>query len=309
MVVTVAICTWNRARLLDLTLAEMAKLQVPKGVEWELIIVNNNCTDDTDEVIKKHSAVLPVRRLFEAVPGKSFAANAALAAASGELIVWTDDDVLVSHCWLTEYVRAHQSWPDAAFFGGTITPFFEAAPPPWIQDNLQHLEGAIVIRQLGAATRRLESTEYPFGANMAFSRRSTRDQKFDTTIGPQAGRMFGNEEYQYIEDLRAAGHYGVWVGGASVQHVVPARRMTEEFLARWCEDVGTGLARRTANHSASKLFGVPRWCIRAYVEAEAALWWARLRGGHDWVEPFMRQKRLKGMLREWRRLACEPTGS
>ena len=49
--ITVAICTWNRARLLDQTLTQMHNLRIPSCVEWELLVVNNSCSDDTDEVI------------------------------------------------------------------------------------------------------------------------------------------------------------------------------------------------------------------------------------------------------------------
>ena len=60
--VTVAICTWNRADLLDRTLAQMHRLWIPEGVTWELLVVNNNCTDHTDEVINRHAAALPLRQ-------------------------------------------------------------------------------------------------------------------------------------------------------------------------------------------------------------------------------------------------------
>ena len=63
--ITVAICTWNRAQLLDQTLTEMRKLRIPPGIEWELLVVNNNCTDDTDGVLDRHEGRLPIRRLFE----------------------------------------------------------------------------------------------------------------------------------------------------------------------------------------------------------------------------------------------------
>src|SRR5262249_21230021 len=117
--VSVIICTWNRARLLDMTLEHFARLRVPAGVEWELVVVNNNSTDDTDAVLQRHEGRLPLRRLFEPRPGKSFAANLALAEARSDLILWTDDDVHVDPDWLAEYVAAARAWPDASFFGGT----------------------------------------------------------------------------------------------------------------------------------------------------------------------------------------------
>src|ERR1700676_1787445 len=106
MRITVAICTWNRAKLLDQTLTQMRELRIPVGVEWELLVVNNNCTDDTDAVLGRHAAHLPLQRLFQPRQGKSYAANLAVERSRGALIVWTDDDVLVDPNWLAEYVKA-----------------------------------------------------------------------------------------------------------------------------------------------------------------------------------------------------------
>ena len=78
MIVTVAICTWNRAKLLDRTLTQMHQLRIPADVEWELLIVNNNCTDETDPIIARHETALPIRRLFEPNPGLSNARNCAV---------------------------------------------------------------------------------------------------------------------------------------------------------------------------------------------------------------------------------------
>src|SRR5262249_4948917 len=125
--VSVAICTWNRAQLLDRTLAEMRRLRVPEDLTWEVLVVNNNCTDQTDEVIARHPGHLPLRRVFEPTPGKSNACNCAVQAAAGALMLWTDDDVLVDADWMAEYVKASRQWPEAAFYGGTIEPWFAVA--------------------------------------------------------------------------------------------------------------------------------------------------------------------------------------
>ncbi len=129
MKITVAICTWNRHELLRKTLAEMTKLTVPPEVEWELLVVNNNCTDDTDDVIGEFEKQLPLKRIFEEKPGLSHARNCAIEHASGELLIWTDDDVLVDANWLVEYVKGAEAWPDASFFGGTVDPWFEIGTP------------------------------------------------------------------------------------------------------------------------------------------------------------------------------------
>src|SRR5262249_5404549 len=111
---TVAVCTWNRAALLDRTLEQFTRLRVPAGLQWELLVVNNNCTDDTDQVLGRYRDRLPLSPLFEPRQGLSHARNCAVQAAAGDLIVWTDDDVLVDPDWLGCHVAAAQRWPEAA---------------------------------------------------------------------------------------------------------------------------------------------------------------------------------------------------
>src|SRR5438270_7390140 len=99
MFLTVALCSWNRSELLRKTLEQFTHLEPDKGLDWELIVVDNNSTDDTPNVLAEFVARLPLRALREPAPGKSNAANLAVREARGEYILWTDDDVLVAPDW------------------------------------------------------------------------------------------------------------------------------------------------------------------------------------------------------------------
>jgi len=114
MLISVAICTYNRADLLDQTLTRMHQLVTPEGVDWELLIVDNNCSDHTAEVVAKHLPALPIHALSETTQGLSHARNRAIDEASGELLIWTDDDVLIAPDWLSAYAAATSAYPDAA---------------------------------------------------------------------------------------------------------------------------------------------------------------------------------------------------
>src|SRR5947209_7995559 len=128
---TVAICTWNRASLLARTLEQLTRVEHPAGA-WEVLVVNNDSTDDTERVLDSFADGLPLRRAFEPRAGLSHARNTAVGVATGDYIVWTDDDVLVSAGWLDAYRRAVERWPEAAVFGGPVRPRFEGTPPPWM---------------------------------------------------------------------------------------------------------------------------------------------------------------------------------
>src|SRR5262245_36357876 len=102
--VTVAICTWNRAAVLRRTLDSFMSRVPPRDAPWRLLVVNNNCTDNTEDVVREFSNRLPIVSVFEPAPGLSNARNCALREANSHYLVFTDDDVLVSPGWLAAFV-------------------------------------------------------------------------------------------------------------------------------------------------------------------------------------------------------------
>src|SRR5215469_3051804 len=91
--VTVLLCTWNRARLLGETLDSLARMQVPSELRWEVLVVDNNSTDDTADVVhgRASSFPAPLRYLFERRQGKSCAMNAGIRTSSAPILAFADD--------------------------------------------------------------------------------------------------------------------------------------------------------------------------------------------------------------------------
>ncbi len=297
--VTVAICTWNRAALLDQTLAAMRAMEIPDGVEWELLVINNNCTDDTDEVIARHQAQLPLRRILEQRQGLSNARNRAVQEASGELILWTDDDVLVDPGWLAEYVAAADAWPEAVFFGGTIDPWFAVEPPRWIERNLHRLEAPLVIRQLGNDTRPIRSPDdLPYGANMAMRRAAFDTASFDPDLGVSGTAQLRGEETELMKALISQGYTGVWVGSARVRHYVRAERLTTRFV--WRNFHGAGRTRVQLGHDrdAATVFGIPRYQIRQYLCSRLKSWLLSPWKNEAWIRSFADAAYRRGIISE-----------
>ena len=139
--------------------------------QWELLVVNNNCTDGTDEVIRTFQDRLPVRRVFEPRPGLSHARNRAIAEATGDYILWTDDDVTVCRDWLVVYTDAFRRWPDAAVFGGPIQPWFDGTPPAWLRQVYPTIAGVYAARDSwnGADSVRA-AARHPMGCQLRHPR-------------------------------------------------------------------------------------------------------------------------------------------
>jgi glycosyltransferase involved in cell wall biosynthesis len=298
MDITVAICTWNRARLLDATLEQLRRLRVPGGVSWELLVVNNRCTDNTDAVIRKHEPHLPLRRLFEPRQGHSNARNCAVAAMRGELLIWTDDDVLVDEGWLQAYWDAVKQYPHAAYFGGTVDPLYETEPPKWVHEQRQLVEGPLAIRRLGSEVRVLEKDEYPFGANMAFRMSRLPRLEFDPRLGRMGNAMISGDDTQVIDQLKSQNIPGIWVGTARVRHFVPCERLTTRYVWNFWAGIGATDTRRYGLPPGKYVLNMPRWMIRQYMLERWRLLKASFRRDRRWADAFRRAAYTWGILRE-----------
>ncbi len=168
MQLTVAICTWNRCELLQQTLEQMTRLKIPVGVEYEILVVDNNSTDATKQVVTNFATRLPVRHIFESTPGLSSARNRAMRETRGDYILWTDDDVLVAETWLEAFMAGVRQFPEAAAFGGTIVPWFTDPPDPEMCDAFPALATGFCGLERTMAAGVLPDGEHIWGANMAF---------------------------------------------------------------------------------------------------------------------------------------------
>ena len=264
MDVTIAICTRNRAASLAQTLDSIAAMTVPSAAAWELVVVNNNSSDETDSVVDRYKTELPIRREFEPRDGVSNARNRAVATAKGKYILWTDDDVLVDQDWLGTYVDAFRRWPDAVLFGGKIIPQFEEPVPPWITDTFDIISGVFAFRDFGdvPVPFTLEGRRIPFGSNYAVRADQQRLYPFNPDLGPRPGKPIYGEETEIIESILRAGGTGYWVPEAGVRHCIPQQRQTFRYINSYFAGYGRYLAYRDRDGGTPRLLGAPRWLWR-----------------------------------------------
>ncbi len=304
MHITVAICTWNRARLLDQTLAEFAHLKVPHGIQWEIVLVDNNCTDDTANVVKRHAQSLPIRFVEETQQGHSHARNRAVKEARGELILWTDDDVRVSSNWVTEYVAAARTYPDAGYFGGRITPWFSNELTPkkceLIRNNLELLAPIFSLKDYGTDVRIFQSNEGPFGANMGFRKELLMKYPFDPKFGRVKFGLIGADEVSVLRAMQNDGISGVWVGTTEVQHYIPADRSTYGHFWRYFGALGRTQVRLEGAEQTATFCGWPRWALIKGYRASLCAWFKRTKGDARWLSDYLLAAKLLGYAREYK---------
>ena len=236
---TVAICTWNGANRIGQTLDSFIEMEQIDQIDWELVVVDNNSTDNTIEICKSYADRLPVRVCSETKQGHSNSRNRAIDESNGKFIVWTDDDVLVDPDWLYVYDLAVDAYPEFDFFGGKITPYFEHDVPKWVHQNWEICSGLFAERDQGDGKFEiLKPEQLPYGANFVTRQSVQKAFRFDPKFGRVAKGVRGFDEIDVLSRMLEAGHRGMWIPESRLQHLIPESRTTLKYLADFYEGQG-----------------------------------------------------------------------
>jgi glycosyltransferase involved in cell wall biosynthesis len=221
------LCTYNNAALLDRALAAISKQRVSSGTSWQVLVVDNNCTDQTPEVVEKYlrSGGIPLRIVREPKQGLTPARLCGVRNTEGEWIAFVDDDCLLAEDWIEQAARFAIEHPACGAFGGQVILDWETAPPPYAANRRYAYAGKVHGE---TAHRR----PWLAGAGMVVRRAALADcgwidkQFLEDRIGkrPVSG---GDMEI----GLRIAARHEVWYNpDCKLRHVVPERRMTRQYL-------------------------------------------------------------------------------
>jgi glucosyl-dolichyl phosphate glucuronosyltransferase len=299
MRVTVAVCTWNRCHSLRRTLERMTELVIPPGVEWELLVVNNRSTDATEEVVASFAGRLPIRCLWEPKPGLSNARNRATEEATGDYIIWTDDDILVERQWLAAYVAMFREHPEAAVFGGPIEPIFEGTPPGWLLRVMDWIAPIFGHQSLGDEAVQLAPDlvhRGPYGGNMAMRLEAQRRFPYDPEMGVRHGEYATGEETQVILRMLSSGLDGWWSPEPRVGHWIPRSNQTPRFVRRCFVARGKGEL-RLGDRTAVRLAKRPYRLVRKALASELRYRIRRhLAPPEEWIMDLMTAGKLQGTI-------------
>jgi glycosyltransferase involved in cell wall biosynthesis len=232
--ISVVIATHNHADLLEVTLSSLAEQRFNC---WELLIVNNGSTDHTHAVIQSISQRIALREIHEPLAGKSHALNVALGQNLGEIIVFTDDDILPSSNWLAEIGRAFDS-ADCHAACGPIVPAFPVSTPGWLRE---HRYSAFAFGNFNPklAEGPLPDHLFPFGANFAVRAEDLGELRFREDLGPSGEypwRM--NEDTDFQRRFRARSGGIVFLPGAGVTHRLRPQNIEMSWIFERAFNVG-----------------------------------------------------------------------
>jgi glucosyl-dolichyl phosphate glucuronosyltransferase len=223
------ICTHNRPA----ELADCLQALTHQRRLTQVVVVDSGPLESCEQLVSSFDGRLSglvYLRVDE--PGLSLARNTGVAAASGEVVAFLDDDAAARPGWDAALLAAFAEHPRAGCVGGACQAGFDGERPAWLSDRLLQL--ASITRWGTQARRPRSSAEWPFGANVAF-RRSALDEvgPFSLALGRTgAASLMSGEDSDMVRRVLEAG-WEVWLEPrAAVLHKVHAERLTSGFYWR-----------------------------------------------------------------------------
>lgn len=234
--ISIAICTYNRAEQLRLTLDSILSIADTFQEGDELIVVDNNSNDNTRSLIAEYQTKIPLKYAFEPVQGLSAARNTALKMFNNDWLLFTDDDVTVTKDYLAGYRTAIAESKDYDFYGGKIEVDWQGRRPKWlISDDMPLISGLILYyNQTEDADEYKLNSLLPYGANFAFSRKlAERVGKFNTSFGPLGKNVRRGDDTDFILRALELGFRGRFLSDPLVLHRFNPKRLTTYYTFKY----------------------------------------------------------------------------
>ena len=230
MFITITIQTFNHSDYLRATLESLLAIRCPEGADYEILVVDNNSSDQTPVIIEEYTKILAprLRSVFEERQGLSFARNRALEEAHGEIVCFIDDDVMVDAGWLEAVTEAFRKY-GAAVVGGRSYLIYTTQRPVWLG-----AENEVMLSKLDYGDEAEVGTQKElFGLNFSVTKQMAVEAGgFDTNYGRRGGTLLCGEEIALLSRIRKNGGLAVYEPRAVVGHVVPTERLTKKWFFR-----------------------------------------------------------------------------
>jgi glucosyl-dolichyl phosphate glucuronosyltransferase len=254
--ISIVISTFNRCDLLPSALESLLAQQAGE-VRYEVVVVDNNSTDRTREVVESFAARGDglVRYVFEGQQGLSHGRNTGVGSARAPIVVFTDDDVRASPDWVRAIKRVMDSHPEVDYAGGKILPEWPSPPPAW----LTHEHWApLAITDYGDEPFHVDAS-YPIcliGASLAV-RRSLFDRVglFGAAFQRVKDSVGSVEDHEWQVRAWHGGARGLYAPDIVVTAAVQPDRMTKAYHRRWHSGHGRYEAMLNARHGSLPLGG------------------------------------------------------
>lgn len=220
--ISIVICTYNRDKFIGNALHSLTN-QTLENDRFEIIVVNNNCTDSTDRIVKKFLKDFPelnTNYVFQTKKGLSAARNKGIEVAQSNIIAYMDDDGEADINYLEVVVDHLNTHPEIGGVGGKVLPIYESEEPKWLN---KWLTGLLSIVDHGEQQMLFQKNSYPAGCNMVYRKELLEKVGgFNEALKWRADDKYINKEIRKINDKIT------YLPRAIVHHNIDAFRVTEK---------------------------------------------------------------------------------
>lgn len=238
--ISVVVCTYNRSGYIEKCIESLID-QTLHSSSYEIIVVDNNSTDDTLELCERFKELENFKYFMEPNLGLSYARNRGIKESRASIVAYTDDDAIVSEVWLEALLEAFKD-DEVGAAGGPIFPIYESDIPDWFSDSLLPL---FSCRDRGGEIFDLEPRIFFYGVNMAIRRDFlVKSGGFRVDLGRKGKSLLSDEELVIFTEIERAGYKKRYMPKAKVDHIVPKERLTMKWLLRRFYWMGKGQAIR-----------------------------------------------------------------
>jgi len=252
--ISVIICTYNRDKYIYGVLQSIALNAYPKS-KYEIVLVNNNSTDNTEAEVARFAADYPdvkLRNFIEKNQGVAYARNRGTEEAIGNILIFVDDDATVNREYIAGYAAFFEANPNIYAAGGPIFPDYEdGEEPEWMTYFIRRLLTAYLY--FGDKERNFPFNNYPGGGNAAY-RREVFDKVgfYDIDLGRTGGMLVaGGEEKDIFRKMSAAGIKFKYLPQCILYHKIPRYKLEKDYFHRVTCGIGASEKIRTLKISKS----------------------------------------------------------
>ena len=245
MRISVVVCTYNRDLYLSRCLVNLKNQDFNKD-DFEIIIVDNNSTDNTSTIclnfIKQNPEVKILYFLEEKV-GLSHARNTGITMSSGEIISFIDDDGFAKSNYLKSIytIASDINFKEYLAFGGKVIPVYnEDKEPKWLS---KYIEGVVSKVDLGDRIIPFNK-KYPAGCNMVF-----RKEVFDVYGGFNSDLHTRGDDKYVFDKLKKNNVKILYSPTIEVEHFIDDYRLEKKFIIRLSKIIGQSEAIRLKNNN------------------------------------------------------------
>ncbi len=239
--ISVIISSYNRADYIINAIASLYNQTISKD-RYEIIVVDNNSTDNTESLCRKYIAEhadANIRFLKESSQGSSYSRNAGARAASGDLLTFIDDDAVAFPDFLERITDFFTLHPEAGGMGGRIIPKYIPSEPAWMS---YYVSSLVANFDYSKVVTEFSANRYPFEPNMTVTREAFfAIDGFDTSLPGVVGKLrIGGEGKDFFFRMKAKGYRIFYDPSVKVHHVVEVKKLTSEYLYRVASGQGRG---------------------------------------------------------------------